>query len=618
MLGAVLGMMLIMLVFIGIRISREARNSAVELALLQANEVSSDVANYLNISMESGYTLANTVMGLKSSQIPREAFDELLIEVLQSNQKYLAIWLMFEENTYDNKDALYRNDPRFADTEGRVNTTYYKGEGGLESEPGEIGMFDEDYYTIPFKSRKKSIMEPYYYSFTGNDKDQIFMTSVVNPIVRNNKALGVVGIDISLGVLQEIIGGVKLFKSGFASIISNEHIIAAHPEIDLVSEPISGLNLLEENVVKGKISLGESYVYYGSTNGQKVMRCFVPMNVAETTTPWSVMVEVPLSEVYASSRQLIFIIVLIGILGMALISLVVFVIASNLTRPILENIAIAREISDGNLKVRFNNKKRSDEIGLLNDSLKRMVDQLSTIIGQVMASSSQIANASQEMSGTAQVLSQGANQQASAAEQVSSSMEQMASNIEQNTDNARQTESIAIQSQKSVEEGSQATNLSVNAMKEIAEKIGIIGEIARQTNILALNAAVEAARAGEYGRGFAVVAAEVRKLAERSQLAAGEIDKLSKYGVNISVEAGKKLVELVPEINKTARLVQEISAASMEQTSGAEQINNAIQQLSQVTQQNAAASEELATSSEELASQAEQLLELVSFFKIES
>jgi methyl-accepting chemotaxis protein len=229
-----------------------------------------------------------------------------------------------------------------------------------------------------------------------------------------------------------------------------------------------------------------------------------------------------------------------------------------------------------------------------------------------------VASGSQEMSATAQQMSQGATEQAASAEEVSSSMEQMASNIRQNTDNAMQTEKIAVKSASDAREGGKAVTETVSAMKEIATKISIIEEIARQTNLLALNAAIEAARAGEHGKGFAVVASEVRKLAERSQHSRRRDQPAVHHQRGMAEQAGDMLGKMLPDIQKTAELVQEISASSKEQDTGADQINKAIQQLDQVIQQNAGATEEMASTTEELSSQAEQLKATIAFFTLDT
>jgi methyl-accepting chemotaxis protein len=273
----------------------------------------------------------------------------------------------------------------------------------------------------------------------------------------------------------------------------------------------------------------------------------------------------------------------------------------------------AKLVTAGDLTVSLEKRSEKDELMI---SLNDMVKSTSYVMTEFRKAADSIAAASLEISSGSQQMSQGATEQASSAEEVSSSMEEMVSNIDQNTDNAQQTEKIAVAASDGIREGNRSVEISVNAMKDIAEKIKIINDLSFQTNILALNAAVEAARAGEHGRGFAVVAAEVRKLAERSKAAADDIDELSRNGVNVSIKAGEQLANLVPEIEKTTKLVQEITAASIEQNSGAGQINNAIQQLNQVTQQNAAAAEEMATNAEELSSQAEQLKEIIAYFKL--
>ncbi len=259
---------------------------------------------------------------------------------------------------------------------------------------------------------------------------------------------------------------------------------------------------------------------------------------------------------------------------------------------------------------------QKDEIGVLAKALNSMIDKLRSTIQEVQSGAENVASGSQEMSSSSEQLSHGATEQAASVEEITSSAEQMASNIRQNTENALQTEKIAVKVAEDAQSTGTAVGETVGAMKDIADKISIIEEIARNTNLLALNAAIEAARAGEHGKGFAVVAAEVRKLAENSGRAAAEISELSGTSVGKAEDAGKMLDAIVPEIKKTADLVQEITAASKEQDAGAEQINQAVQQLDQVVQQNASASEEMAATSEELSSQAEQLQKTIAFFHV--
>ncbi len=303
------------------------------------------------------------------------------------------------------------------------------------------------------------------------------------------------------------------------------------------------------------------------------------------------------------------------ILGVFLSILFALLIIRSITIPINKGVEFTRQIAEGDLTATVD-IDQTDEIGELASALQNMVLKLREVVESIMSGSDNIASSSQQLSSTSMQMSEGASEQATSTEEVSSSMEEMAANIQQNTENAQQTEKIAVEASRSVKVGHESSETAAASMKDIAEKIQIINDIAFQTNILALNAAVEAARAGEHGKGFAVVAAEVRKLAERSKIAADEIGVVSKKGVEIATKAGEQLSAVVPEMDKTLQLVQEIAAASTEQNSGADQINGAIQQLSNVTQQNAAASEEMASSSEEMSSMADQLKEVISFFHI--
>jgi methyl-accepting chemotaxis protein len=287
-------------------------------------------------------------------------------------------------------------------------------------------------------------------------------------------------------------------------------------------------------------------------------------------------------------------------------------------RKMVENlkatVRVAEQIALGDLGVTVKVLSEKDTLG---KSLTEMLEKLNEIVGEVKISAANVASGSQQLSATSEQMSQGATEQASAVEEASSSMEEMSANIRQNADNASQTEKIAQKASEDAAEGGKAVSQTLTAMKDIAERIRVIEEIARQTDLLALNAAIEAARAGEHGKGFAVVASEVRKLAEKSRSAAGDISKMSRASVAVAEGAGQMLDRMVPDIQKTAELIQEISAASNEQNTGADQINRAIQQLDQVIQQNASASEEMSSTAEELSSQAEQLQELVAFFKVE-
>jgi methyl-accepting chemotaxis protein len=280
-------------------------------------------------------------------------------------------------------------------------------------------------------------------------------------------------------------------------------------------------------------------------------------------------------------------------------------------KSLIEIASIAQKMASGDLTVVIDKRSEQD---VLNISLKAMVEKLNNIVFDIKSGALNLSEAGNEMNSSSQTISQGASEQAAAAEEVSAAMEEMLAAIRANSENAYNTEQIAINAAKKIEEGNVSFKNAIEYMLEIIEKINIINEIARKTDLLAVNAAIEAARAGEHGRGFAVVASEIRKLAEQSQTAAKEIGILSNKGVKVAKKSGDLLDEVIPEIEKTSRLVKEISTASAEQNAGAEQVNNSVQQLSQIAQSYSASSEELSASSSELADLAKQLQNSIEFF----
>ncbi len=458
---------------------------------------------------------------------------------------------------------------------------------------------------------------------------------IAQPVISNGSIQLIVALQLSIdsinAVMQERSG---MGRSGETYLVGPDHLMRSDSFLDPVYHTVKASF---GNPEKGKVDTqAVSEAFTGMTdrkiitdyNGNPVLSAFTSVRAGDST--WAVLAEIDEDEVRQPVKELRRnLLIAAGIIAI-LAAGYAMLIAKGISDPLIKGVDFAREIAQGNLTARIDVHQK-DEIGILTGAMRAMAARLREIVADVKQSADNVSRGSQEMSSSAEEMSssaeemsQGVSEQAASAEEVSASMEEMASNIRQNADNAQETERIARKSAQHARESGTAVKETVSAMKTIAQKISIIEEISRQTDLLALNAAVEAARAREYGKGFAVVASEIRKLAERSQKAANEINTLSDSSVRIAEKAGEMLTLLVPDIEKTAELVQEISSACNEQDAGAEQVNKAIQQLDVVIQQNASASEEMASASEELAStseelsgQAEYLRNTMSFFTVD-
>ncbi|KAF5052300.1 Methyl-accepting chemotaxis protein McpU [anaerobic digester metagenome] len=592
---------------------RNAEKSAIINARSIGFEMAAQFKSEMEEAIAAARTMTDVIKGSQNKNISREQLQSMAGKILLETPTFLGFTLCFEPNAYDGLDNRFANTAAHDATGRFISYLTKDGTGGYVIEP-LIDYTNETaapWYFMPQKLRNEFVTEPVMYPIQGKD---VYMVSFMAPIMNNGTFIGVTGVDIAINYLQEAVSAAKIFEgNGSLAVISHEGVFAANsanPEfVGKSLKEISPDNYDTEisNLKAGKIT---------ETTDNGVLDVQIPLHVGRSKLPWQIRMDVPLSYVTSEARIQMWRSIGVGITLMIIGILLLILIVNRFTKPISDLSQKAKEVAKGNLTVTIDSNTSNDEVGELASSLSEMLNNLKGIITDILSGSDSILSASTQLSTGSQQLSQGSAEQASSVEEVSSSMEQMVSSIIQNTDNARQTESISIEAAKGIKRGFESAEVAIKSMRQIADKISIITDIAFQTNILALNAAVEAARAGEHGKGFAVVAAEVRKLAERSRIAADEINVLSKSGVKDAEEAGTVLKSIIPQIEKTSQLVQEITAGSIEQSNGADQINSSIQQLNDLTQQNAALSEELATSAEETASQAQALKEMVNTFTI--
>ncbi len=455
------------------------------------------------------------------------------------------------------------------------------------------------------------------YPPSNNDPAAFFAT----PVNAHGKAQFILAMQIADELLNELLAQrAGLGERGEVYLVGQDHLMRSNSFLDPEHHSV---HASFEHPEKGKVDTlsakaalnGESGVMVTQDYlGNMVLSAYAPLKIG--ANQWAILADVDKQEALASVDELVLWVSWIGILGLFVIVVGALLLSQHIKKPLEQMVVILKNLAKGDLRLHTTEINNS-ETGQMLNAASTMSQHMSQVISDVQEKASGLAEAAEQLSTTSQSMSQNANEQAASVEETSASLEQMNSSIIQNNENAKLTDTKAQTTAKQAGQGGEAVDKTVKAMLEITTKISIIEEIAYKTNMLALNAAIEAARAGTHGRGFAVVAAEVQKLAENSQNAAKDIRQLASESVGIAKTAGGLLIEIVPNVQGTADLVQEISAASNEQSIGVGQINNAIGQLDQTTQQMASSAEELSATAEEVTAQASNLQQLVSYFKID-
>lgn len=569
------------------------------------------IEGLLNETMSITRTLAYTFAENRDTGLTElnPVNKSILTSAIDKNPDFLSVWVDWELNFID---------PDIPD--GRVGNIMFRSKNGkhvFEREVITDKTVNSTYLALK-NSGKETVGEPYQDEIT-EGLAGILMVSPTVPIYIDNKFAGIAGIDLDMRHIQGIVKQIRPYDVSIAYLISPGNAIVAHTDEKYYQKSLLDVNPTfkkEFNESLQEIKSGNMHSFtYKNEKGEEFYVSMVPLTIGKDKEMWALATETPMKEVLAKSTNMFRYTIFIGAIGIIILCLIIYFILKSITKRLLWAVNHSKRISEGDLTSKIE-IQGSNEIAVLANSLNSMAEKLKNIIASVASGSKSINSDSIGITELSSEIAKRSSNQAASVEQVMASIEEMTSNIHNNSDNAKETEKIAEKALSGVKIGSNSALETVQSINKIAEKITIIQEISNQTNILSLNAAVEAARAGEHGRGFAVVANEVKKLAEKSQIAAQEINNLSSQGVHISDLAQEELTKLLPDIEKTAQLIREIANANLEQSHGANEIQNVVQELNNIAQKNAFVSEELNSKALHLSAESEKLLEMIGIFKI--
>ncbi|MBF0574260.1 MAG: methyl-accepting chemotaxis protein, partial [Desulfamplus sp.] len=600
---------IITIVFVSITSMKSAEKEALDKALETSNRYSNFIDAELEVAMDTARALSQAFEGMKESGTPldRNLMTTMLKQVFDDNPTFFGMSTCWEPNAFDGKDSEFVNKP-YHDSTGRFIPYVYRSNGKIQVDP--LMDYEKpgigDWYILPRKSGQECIIEPYIYPVDGVD---VLMSTMSAPIKLNGKFIGLVTVDIAMSEFTKLVTDLKIYESGYMSIISNNGIYVAHPKTERLGKPLIDTDPWAEPFLED-IKSGKGFITenYSKTVGAKVERICVPINVGRTTTPWAVMINIPKREVVADAMKMTYISILIGVGFLVAGMVVIFIITGSITSPIIKGVECARKIAAGDFTQRVDINQK-DEIGMMASSLNFMASSLSSIFGNIKDDVEKLSHSSLELANISKQMAKGSKETSEKADKINSAniqlndnrhlvaasseqalnnlgfvaaaTEEMAASIQEiakNTDNAKNiTNNAVVQAQKT----SERVNELGRAAQEIGKVTEVITNISAQTNLLALNATIEAARAGEAGKGFAVVAGEIKILAQQTSTATSEIKKeIEKIQNAISTTVGE-IKQIAAVNNEVNDIVSTIAVAVGEQSAATNEVAQNIAQASQ-------------------------------------
>jgi len=616
MLILLLGISTIVYLFVFIYLIRSIQkdnlNNAHKYVSTLVTESARSFQDQLNNELSVTKTLAVAMQGFVNAddKWKLSVQKQMQYDVLKKHKNIRSLWVNWDLSKYDRRSG----------SKGRLRCTYYWENDAIlyRQDTASFQNLSDKSLWVTKNLNGNTILEPYFYKYRSSDDKKIHMTSLISPIVYNGELVGTVGCDIDLTEMKERVDKLQLFSNSYSFLLSNGGIYVSHPDTSVIGKTMAEINADEdkEQHISEKIAKGQAFTISAthSDTGKEVVAYFNPITMEGSDSPWCLGVMVIIDDVLDESRSRGVVLFIVGIVGLILITLVIVIVSTQISRRVIKGVNFASQISNGDLNATMDDNS-SDEIGQLSKSLSSMADRLRTTFRSIGSASEEIIDSGQTMNTSTEALNTTVEELSNTSTDVSDAVRKVTQSIEMSNSNVQKAREISLTAVYTIQKGTEISQHALDAMTKVTNKIQVINDIAFQTNILALNAAVEAARAGEHGRGFAVVAGEVRKLAERSKQAASEIVDLSRTSLSTVDEVRTVMEMLVSEINKTADITVEIARNFEQQLEQTHTINESMSKLNDVSSMTGDAARDLASYSERLLQLAGNLKETAKHFR---